>query len=132
MALVTNFAHEAPKAQIENHKEKPSNDGHDATLKREFARESSVFQLIVDSDDERMKKCKSVQRIRRCLLMLAVACTLGLICTMTALYISERQRRIDLVSNNAKNFEHKQVFIFFLREKFYKNTGHEIEIYTFR
>ena len=109
MAVVTNFVQEIPTAQREHQKEKPISESQESSLKRDFARENSAFQLIIDNDEDRIKKLKSMKRIRGTILILAIFCTLGILCTMTALYISERQRRINLASEITKDGHFKQV-----------------------
>ena len=112
MALVTNFIQDMPNVKVENHKEKSITDGQVSSLKRDFTRENSAFQLIMDNDEDRMRKLKTVKRIRGAILVIAVLCTIGLLCTMTALYLSERHRRVDLASANAKDLFLKQVNCF--------------------
>ena len=107
MALVTNFVQEIPTSQREHQMEKPINESRESSLKRDFARENSAFQLIIDNDEDKIKKLKTMKRIRGTILVVAIFCTLGVLFTMTALYISERQRRINLASviTNGGRFE---------------------------
>lgn len=106
---MANFAQDVPK----HHQESVSEGAPDATsFKREFGRENSAFQLIVDTNEKKILKCKMASRVRRSIAILMVLCAIGVLCTMTALYISERQRRIALLSDSEKSNFMKQVIVF--------------------
>ena len=109
MALVTNFVQDMSNVQRDSHKERPNSESRELPVKRDFGRENSAFQLIMDNDEDKIIKLKNMKRIRGTIVLLAVFCTLGALCTMTALYISERQRRGDLASVNSKDGYRKQV-----------------------
>ena len=102
-----NFTPETAKVQAEDQKEieagnrKESNCQSEVDIsKRGFARES-VFQLIIDPNDQRkMDKCKMNRNIRKSLMTLVIALVVAMMFTMTALYIAERERRIKLAEES--------------------------------
>ena len=88
---------------------------HSTTGKSGVARENSAFQLIADTSNGGKMKCKVLQKTRKSILTVILVCAIGVLCTMTALYISERQRRVEMASVNTQKEELKQVGIEFRR-----------------
>ncbi|XP_065053978.1 beta-lactamase-like protein 2 isoform X2 [Rhopilema esculentum] len=107
MTVMENFTSETAKVQAEDQKEidaenrKGSNCQAEMDIsKRGFARES-VFQLIIDPNDQKkMDKCKINRNIRKSLMTLVIALVVAMMFTMTALYIAERERRIKLAEDS--------------------------------